>query len=58
VYAPVSGTIIEINTELEDSPELLNQNPYEVWIMKVEGSFDTSTLLDAASYSTLLEKER
>lgn len=57
VYSPVSGTIIEVNMELEDSPELLNQNPYEVWIMKVEGSLDTSTLLDAQSYSAQLEKE-
>ena len=58
VYAPVSGTIIEVNTDLEDSPELLNQDPYGVWIMKVEGSLDVSHLLDSDAYAKLLEKEQ
>jgi len=57
VYSPVSGTITEINTSLEDSPELLNQDPYGVWIMKVEGSMDTSGLLDSAAYTLHLENE-
>ena len=35
LYAPVSGTVIEINEELEDTPELLNENAYENWIIKV-----------------------
>lgn len=57
VYSPVSGTITEINTQLEDSPELLNQDPYGVWIMKVEGSMDTSGLLDSTAYTLHLENE-
>ncbi|MEA3334481.1 MAG: glycine cleavage system protein GcvH [Chloroflexota bacterium] len=36
VYAPVSGEVVEVNEELEDSPELLNEDPYGgAWIMKV-----------------------
>ena len=37
VYAPLSGTIVEINEELEDSPEMVNDDPYgEGWIFKIE----------------------
>lgn len=37
VYAPVSGTIVSVNEELEDKPELLNEDPYnEGWIIKLE----------------------
>jgi len=36
LYAPVSGTVIEINGELENTPELLNQNADETWIIKIE----------------------
>ena len=44
VYAPVSGTIVEINASLEDSPELINEDPYgKGWIYKVKLS-DASEL--------------
>lgn len=47
VYAPVSGAIIEVNEELEDSPELINEEPYEGgWIAKVK-------LSDAAELDNL-----
>ena len=37
VYAPVSGEVIEINEELEDSPELINESPFaEGWIAKIK----------------------
>lgn len=37
IYAPVSGTIVKVNTELEDSPELINESPYEQgWIVEIE----------------------
>ncbi len=55
VYSPISGSIIEINSALEDSPELLNQDPYATWIIKVEGSFDVSGLLNAQDYTKFLE---
>lgn len=51
-YAPLSGVVIEVNPQLEDSPELLNQDPYSTWIVKVEGTLDLTVLLDATAYSS------
>jgi glycine cleavage system H protein len=58
IYAPVSGTITEVNAALEDQPELLNSDPYgEGWICRIEmsdpGQFDA--LLDATAYRQLTE---
>ncbi|MCB6970495.1 glycine cleavage system protein GcvH, partial [[Eubacterium] rectale] len=37
LYAPVSGTVVEVNEELEDSPEFVNESPYEkAWMVKVK----------------------
>lgn len=57
VFSPVAGTVIAINTRLENSPELLNQSPYDEFIFEVElqGDIDKSTLLDAAEYRKLCE---
>ena len=58
LIAPVSGTVVEVNEALEDQPELLNQAPYENWIIKVELS-DTSeldNLMDAAAYTGFTAK--
>lgn len=55
LISPVSGTVLEINEALEDSPELINEDAYENWIMKVELS-DTEELkklLSAAAYSEI-----
>jgi len=63
VYSPVSGTIIEVNEELDESPELINQDPYANWIAIIELSNkdDLDDLMDAQAYSkyclTLEEKE-
>jgi glycine cleavage system H protein len=58
IYAPVAGTVVEVNGALDDTPELLNRDPYgEGWIFKVEVS-DTAAvegLLDAAAYRRLTE---
>ncbi len=58
IYAPLSGTIAEVNSELDATPELINQSPYdEGWMFKIKG-FDAAeleTLLDAAGYSSFLE---
>lgn len=55
LISPVSGTVIEVNEALEDEPELLNEDPYANWIIKVQmsepGEFDS--LLDAAAYEKL-----
>lgn len=49
LYAPVSGEIIEINEDLQDSPELINESPYSAgWIVKIKMS-DDSELADLLS---------
>ncbi len=58
VYAPVSGEVIEVNEELEDSPELLNEDPYEHWIAKLKPSNleeELKELMDAQAYAKYLE---
>jgi glycine cleavage system H protein len=58
IYAPVAGTIQEVNAELADSPERLNDDPYgEGWIVVVEPSDLAAVdgLLDAAGYRALIE---
>lgn len=53
LICPVSGTVCEVNEALEDSPELINADPYANWIIKVkmsdESEFDA--LMDAAAYA-------
>ena len=57
LVAPVSGTVVEVNSGLEDSPSLLNENPYETWIIKVEMSDPSQldNLMDAKAYSEYCE---
>ena len=59
LYSPVSGTVIEINEELEDAPELLNQDAFANWIVKVEMSdpSELETLMDAAAYEAMCANE-
>lgn len=55
LFMPLTGEIIEFNEELESSPELVNESPYESgWMVKVKISGDTSDLLDAAAYAELV----
>ena len=52
LISPVSGTVVEVNEALEDTPELLNEDPFENWIIKVQLS-DTAeldNLMDAQGY--------
>ena len=55
---PVSGTVVENNAALEDAPELINQDPYENWIIKVKMSdpSELDALMDAAAYKAMIEK--
>jgi glycine cleavage system H protein len=57
LLAPVSGTVIECNEELEDAPEKINEDPYGTWIIKIEMSdpAQLEDLLDAAAYAALIE---
>jgi glycine cleavage system H protein len=58
IYAPVSGTVTEVNTDLADAPERLNEDPYgEGWICVIELSDagQLEKLLSADAYRTLVE---
>ncbi|EGQ8017202.1 glycine cleavage system protein GcvH [Vibrio alginolyticus] len=60
IYAPITGEIVEINEELEDSPELINEEPYEGgWIVKVRMSdvSELDNLKDADEYLNSIEEE-
>jgi len=53
IYAPISGKIIKVNKELEDSPEIINESPYDNgWLVELEikGTAEIKDLLDAESY--------
>ena len=58
LISPVSGTVIEINEELEDKPELLNNDSYANWIIKVELSdqAELDNLMDAKTYEEFCNK--
>ena len=57
LICPVSGTVCAVNEELLDAPELLNQNPYSAWIIKVENVTGSEELLDAAAYEAFCATE-
>ncbi|WP_339214111.1 glycine cleavage system protein GcvH [Ornithinibacillus sp. FSL M8-0202] len=60
LYAPISGKIVEVNTDLEDSPELVNEAPYEgAWMIVIEPSDESEldNLLSPEAYKELLEQE-
>lgn len=57
LYLPIGGEIVEVNEELDDSPELINQDPYKGWIVKVkpENMADMDSLLDRDGYLGILQ---
>ena len=58
IYAPVSGTVVDVNTDLIDHPERLNEDPYgEGWICVIEASdlSELDSLLDGPAYAELTE---
>ncbi|EHU5130146.1 glycine cleavage system protein GcvH [Vibrio parahaemolyticus] len=60
IYSPVTGEVVEINEELEDSPELINEEPYEGgWIVKVKLSdpSELDDLKDAEEYLSSIDEE-
>ena len=60
VISPVSGAIVEVNEELSDSPEIINEAPYEKgWIAVVELSdaSELDALMDAAEYEAMLKEQ-
>ena len=57
ILSPVSGTVVEVNTELEDGPELMNKDSFGNWIVKIELSYksELDKLLSAEQYKEICE---
>lgn len=57
LVTPVSGKIVARNEELEDTPELINEDPYKAWIIKIEMSDNSQldSLMNAAAYAKATE---
>jgi len=56
IYAPVSGKIVSVNTKLEESPELINESPYDFgWMVVIEPDNELENLLDSESYRELID---
>ncbi len=61
LYSPISGTVIEINDALVDSPEVINSDPYgDAWMLKVEMTIpaEAKELLTADEYKKYVEEEK
>ena len=57
LISPVTGAVCAVNEELLDAPELLNQDPYGAWIIKVGNLDGQEELLDAAAYEAFCTEE-
>ena len=57
VFSPVTGKVAAINEDLLDNPALMNEDPYEAWLIKVEAVSDTEELMDAAAYGQVCAAE-
>ena len=57
LISPVSGAVCAVNEELLDAPELLNEDPYGAWIIKVDQLDSQEELLDAAAYEAFCAQE-
>jgi len=60
VYAPVSGEVVEVNTALEDTPEIINERPYDAWFFKVKPTDalerELAALMDPEAYDKYVEE--
>ncbi len=59
IYSPITGEVVEVNSGLEDQPELVNGSPYEdgwLFTVRVDSEKDYSALLDAEGYKGLVEE--
>ena len=57
VYAPIAGTVVEVNAAVPATPELINQDAYAAWLFKLKpaNAADVDGLLDAAAYAACAE---
>jgi glycine cleavage system H protein len=56
LFAPVSGEVVEVNSELRDHPERVNKDPHAAWMIRIRPSNagDAAALLDSAQYQAIL----
>ena len=57
VYSPVTGEVAEVNEALLDSPQSINQGPYEAWFIRVKDVTATVELMDADAYDAMAKEE-
>lgn len=57
VLSPVSATVLEVNEELLDAPEVINEHPYDAWFVRVGNITETEELLDEEAYDKFVEEE-
>ncbi len=57
VLSPVNGTVVEVNEDLMDSPGMINEDPYDAWLIKVEITSDNDDLLTAEAYEAFCAEE-
>ena len=57
IHAPVSGEIVELNAEIDASPELVNEKPYSVWLFKIKPESDSSLNADLEQLMNLGQYE-
>ena len=61
IYAPVSGTVVEVNEDLPESPEVVNEDPYgDGWLIKVKmnDASDLDDLMDSDEYAEMVAREQ
>jgi glycine cleavage system H protein len=56
LFAPVGGTVVDVNADLKNHPEVVNSDPHGTWMIKVRvaNAADAGSLLDSAAYQQLL----
>ena len=59
VYAPIAGTVIEVNGDLDSAPEKINEDPYTSWMFKLkpDNATDVNGLMDATAYQAHVDSE-
>ncbi len=57
IYCPVTGTVIEVNEALSDAPQLMNQEPYEAWIARINNVEEEEETMTAQEYDKFAAKE-
>jgi len=58
IYSPLSGTVVEVNTTLADTPEQLNQDPYGagwIFVLRVSDPSELESLIDAPAYRAMID---